>query len=84
MHGYYIGYKFQLALQQVSENEQQELKDFAFSLLFDLYEIETRYTESIFDPLGLLEDVKHFLHYNANNALQNLEYEALFQIRCAM
>ena len=59
-------------------NERQELKDFAFSLLFDLYEIETRYTESLYDPLGLSEDVKHFLHYNANKALQNLGYEALF------
>ena len=78
VHGYYIGYKFQRALQQVSGSERLELKDFAFSLLFDLYEIETRYTESLYDPLGLSEDVKHFLHYNANKALQNLGYEALF------
>lgn len=78
VHGYYIGYKFQRALQQVSKSEQQQLKDFAFSLLYDLYEIETRYTESLYDRLGLSEDVKHFLHYNANKALQNLGYEALF------
>ncbi len=28
--------------------------------------------------MGLTEDVKKFLHYNANKALMNLGYEALF------
>lgn len=62
----------------VTEAERQEIKDFAFALLFDLYEIEARYTEQLYDGLGLTEDVKHFLHYNANKALQNLGFEALF------
>ncbi|AVO39276.1 class 1b ribonucleoside-diphosphate reductase subunit beta [Pukyongiella litopenaei] len=78
VHGYYIGYKFQRGLETLPESERQEIKDFAFALLFDLYEIESRYTESLYDPLGLTEDVKHFLHYNANKALQNLGFEALF------
>jgi len=78
VHGYYIGYKFQRGLEMLGEAERQELKDFAFALLFDLYEIESRYTESLYDGLGLTEDVKHFLHYNANKALQNLGFEALF------
>ncbi|MFD1795053.1 class 1b ribonucleoside-diphosphate reductase subunit beta [Paracoccus aurantiacus] len=78
IHGYYIGYKFQRALERASESERAELKDFAFSLLFDLYDIETKYTETLYDPVNLTEDVKTFLHYNANKALQNLGYEALF------
>jgi len=78
IHGYYVGYKFQRAQERLSEAERAELKDFAFALLFDLYEIEARYTEEIYDDLGLTEDVKAFLHYNANKALQNLGYEALF------
>jgi ribonucleoside-diphosphate reductase beta chain len=28
--------------------------------------------------MGLTEDVKKFLHYNANKALMNLGYEAMF------
>ena len=28
--------------------------------------------------MGLTDDVKKFLHYNANKALMNLGYEALF------
>lgn len=78
VHGYYIGYKFQRGLELLSEEKRQELKDFAFALMFDLYEIETRYTEELYDGIGLTEDVKAFLHYNANKALQNLGYEALF------
>ncbi|MBO0345734.1 class 1b ribonucleoside-diphosphate reductase subunit beta [Roseibium limicola] len=78
VHGYYIGYKFQRAQEALSEAERQELKDFAFGLMFDLYEIECHYTESLYDEVGLTEDVKHFLHYNANKALMNLGYEALF------
>ena len=54
VHGYYIGYKYQL------------------------YENEEQYTEDLYDPLGLTEDVKKFLRYNANKALMNLGYEALF------
>lgn len=78
VHGYYIGYKFQLAFAKLDKEQQQSLKDFAFSLMFDLYEIESKYTEELYDPLGLSEDVKNFLHYNANKALINLGFEALF------
>jgi ribonucleoside-diphosphate reductase beta chain len=78
IHGYYIGYKFQRALERLAEAERAALKDFAFALMFDLYEIEARYTEELYDDIGLTEDVKAFLHYNANKALQNLGYEALF------
>jgi ribonucleoside-diphosphate reductase beta chain len=78
VHGYYIGYKYQRSLEKLSEARRQELKDFAFALIFDLYDIETRYTEELYDGIGLTEDVKAFLHYNANKSLQNLGYEALF------
>ena len=78
IHGYYIGYKYQRGLEKLGEQERAELKDFAFSLLFDLYEIEGKYTETLYDPVNLTEDVKAFLHYNANKALQNLGYEQLF------
>lgn len=78
VHGYYIGYKYQRALEKQAPERQQELKDFAFSLIFDLYEIESKYTQELYDGIGLTEDVKAFLHYNANKALQNLGYEALF------
>jgi ribonucleoside-diphosphate reductase beta chain len=78
VHGYYIGYKYQKALQDASPQRRQELKDYTFELLFELYENEEQYTEDLYDPLGLTEDVKAFLRYNANKALMNLGYEGLF------
>ncbi|SEJ24267.1 class 1b ribonucleoside-diphosphate reductase subunit beta [Demequina mangrovi] len=78
VHGYYIGYKFQKGLEAESEARREELKDYTFSLLYDLYENEVQYTHDLYDPLGMAEDVKKFLHYNANKALMNLGYEALF------
>lgn len=78
IHGYYVGYKFQRAQERLPQAKRDALKDFAFALMFDLYEIEARYTEELYDDIGLTEDVKAFLHYNANKALQNLGYEALF------
>ena len=78
VHGYYIGYKFQRATETLPEAERAELKDFAFSMMLDLYDVETKYTEELYDGIGLTEDVKKFLHYNANKALMNLGYEALF------
>ncbi|MGC4391828.1 class 1b ribonucleoside-diphosphate reductase subunit beta [Agrobacterium sp. M50-1] len=78
VHGYYIGYKFQRALERLGESEKQEIKDFAFDLLLELYDNEAKYAEDLYDGVGLTEDVKQFLHYNANKALMNLGYEALF------
>ena len=78
VHGYYIGYKFQKALERESEARREELKDYTFSLMYDLYDNEVHYTQDLYDEVGLSEDVKKFLHYNANKALMNLGYEAMF------
>ena len=63
---------------ELGEEEKAELKDYAFALLLDLYENELVYTEALYDKVGLTEDVKKFLHYNANKALMNLGFEPLF------
>ena len=78
VHGYYIGYKFQRALALESDPRNQELKDYTYELLFELYDNEVEYVQDLYDPVGLTEDVKKFLRYNANKALMNLGYEALF------
>lgn len=78
VHGHYIGQKYQRALKKETPERQQELKDYTFELLFELYENEIQYTQALYDPIGLTEDVKKFLRYNANKALMNLGYEALF------
>lgn len=78
VHGYYIGYKFQKAIETASPERRQELKDYTFELLLELYDNEEQYTEDLYGPLGLTDDVNAFLRYNANKALMNLGYEGLF------
>ncbi|OZC61211.1 class 1b ribonucleoside-diphosphate reductase subunit beta [Rhodococcus sp. 06-470-2] len=78
VHGYYIGYKYQKGLEKVSEAQREELKSYTFELLFELYDNEVEYTQDLYDEIGLTEDVKKFLRYNANKALNNLGYEGLF------
>jgi ribonucleoside-diphosphate reductase beta chain len=78
VHGYYIGYKFQKGLERADDATRAELKDYTYELLFELYDNEVEYTQDLYDGVGLTEDVKKFLRYNANKALMNLGYEALF------
>jgi ribonucleoside-diphosphate reductase beta chain len=78
IHGYYIGYKFQQTYNQESQERKDEIKQYAYDLLLELYENEIKYTADLYDELGLTADVKKFLHYNANKALMNLGFDALF------
>jgi ribonucleoside-diphosphate reductase beta chain len=78
IHGYYIGYKYQKGQEKLTPVQRQYYKDYAYELLMDLYEIESKYAQELYDGMGLTEDVKKFLHYNANKALQNLGYDAMF------
>ena len=78
VHGYYIGYKYQQAVKQLPQGEQDELQAQVVDLLLDLMDNEEHYTRDIYDPLGWTEDVLAFLRYNANKALNNLGYEAIY------
>ena len=77
VHGYYIGYKFQQKLKN-NKARHAELQEEIVELLLDLYDNESHFTETVYDQLGWAEDVKAFLRYNANKALNNLGYEAIF------
>ncbi|WP_313468696.1 class 1b ribonucleoside-diphosphate reductase subunit beta, partial [Carnobacterium sp.] len=78
VHGTYIGYKFQIGYNQLPESEQEELKNWTYELLFNLYQNEVKYAEYLYDEIGWTERVKVFLRYNANKALQNLGFDPLF------
>lgn len=78
VHGTYIGYKFQLGYRTLKETEQEEIKNWVFELLYQLYENEEKYTATIYDEIGWTEEVNTFVRYNANKALQNMGFDALF------
>src|SRR5699024_7795323 len=78
IHGYYIGYKYRRNMEYETLERAAELKAVAIDLLQDLYDNEVAYTHDVYDSLRLSEDVKKFLHYNANKALMNMGYEPMF------
>lgn len=78
VHGQAIGYKYQKGLEKLTPEEQEEYRLFAYDLLDELYVNEVQYTQDLYDSLGLTEDVKKFIRYNANKALANLGYDPLF------
>ncbi|MDE1547808.1 class 1b ribonucleoside-diphosphate reductase subunit beta [Jeotgalibaca caeni] len=78
VHGTYLGYKFQLGYNQLTEGQQADLRDWMYELLFDLMDNELMYTEDLYDQIGWTNEVKKFIQYNANKALQNLGFEPFF------
>ena len=78
VHGYYIGYKYQQGLLKVDAARRDALKSFALDMLMDLYDNELAYTEALYGEVGWTNEVNAFLCYNANKALMNLGYDALF------
>lgn len=79
VHGYAIGYKFQKGFEKLPAEEQEELKEWTYELLEELYDNEVKYTQDLYDEHDLTEEVKIFLRYNGNKALQNLGFEPLFK-----
>jgi ribonucleoside-diphosphate reductase beta chain len=78
VHGTYLGYKFRLTFNELSEAEQNELTTWMYELLDDLMKNELAYTEEVYGPIGLTEDVKTFVRYNANKALQNMGFSLYY------
>ena len=78
IHGTYIGYKAQLEFNELSESEQNDIRDWAYDLLMTLYENELEYTHDLYDGIGWTDEVVTFLEYNANKALMNLGFDPLF------
>lgn len=78
VHGFYIGYKFQQVRAGLAPSEQRALDSAVKEMLGQLYALEEKYTEFIYDPLGWTENVKKYLRYNANKAMQNLGYDKYF------
>lgn len=72
VHGVYTGYKFQKM--NPSAEQISELRELAVKLAATEY----RRAEQIYDDIGWTEDVKKFIAYNANKAMENLGLDPLF------
>src|SRR5699024_8930257 len=78
VHGYYIGYKFQRGFEHESADRQEELRDYAYSMMKEVYENEVDYVKDLYDDIGWTVVVLPYMRYNANKALSNLGFDPLF------
>ncbi|WP_410988533.1 class 1b ribonucleoside-diphosphate reductase subunit beta [Bacillus cereus] len=79
IHGVFVGILAQQLFAQMEPEEQREVRKETMDLLLELYEIELAYTEEIYTPINLVDDVNSFVRYNANKALMNLGLESYFK-----
>ena len=78
IHGVYVGLLAQEIFQSFNKRTQERLKVELFELVDELYSNEILYTDELYEPIGLQEEVKKYVRYNANKALQNLGFESYF------
>lgn len=78
VHGLYTGSLSQGWYNSFAAEKQDELKQWLDDTLLELYEHERHLISEIYDPVGLTEDVKIFIRYNANKAYMNLGFEPYF------
>lgn len=78
IHGVYIGLLAQEIFNKQNAETQSNLRNWTYSVLESLYKNEALYTAEIYDPLGLTQDVLNFVQYNANKALANIGFDALY------
>jgi len=78
IHGVAVGYFAQSIFKELPTEKQNELKVWGYEFLLDLYQNEMRYTDDVYAETGLSPEVKAYVRYNANKALMNVGFEAMF------
>lgn len=79
IHGVYVGVLAQEIFEELSEDDQRDVYQTLVGLLRLLHANEEQYTEQIYAQIGLVDEVKSFLRYNANKAMMNLGLDPLFE-----
>lgn len=81
IHGVFTGMDAQSLRNELSESEKQKADTEMYKLLDELYKNEVAYTHSLYDEVGISEDVLNYVRYNGNKALSNLGFEPYFEER---
>ncbi|MFC3420298.1 class 1b ribonucleoside-diphosphate reductase subunit beta [Salinicoccus hispanicus] len=79
IHGVFTGLDAQSLRSELSAEEQARADMEMYELMKALYANEEVYTKSLYDNLGLTEDVLNYVQYNANKALANLGFDPYFE-----
>ncbi|RKP48894.1 class 1b ribonucleoside-diphosphate reductase subunit beta [Cohnella endophytica] len=78
IHGLYVGVLAQEVFAKLEPDVQQDANEILHGLLMFLHQNEEKYTDELYTNIGLAEEVKTFIRYNANKAFMNLGLEPVF------
>lgn len=78
IHGLYVGVLAQELYNELDEDERRDALETFHGLLHYLHRNEELYTEELYSAVGLVDEVKKFVRYNANKALMNMGLEPAF------
>ncbi|WP_408892207.1 class 1b ribonucleoside-diphosphate reductase subunit beta [Paenibacillus taichungensis] len=79
IHGVYVGVLAQEIYASFDETQRNDVYQSLVDLVQLLHQNELQYTEELYTPIHLTEEVETFLRYNANKAMMNLGFEPLFE-----
>ena len=80
LHGKYIGLLSQEIYNEFDEETKKEVNAQITKIRDALMENEENYTRLIYKGTGLEDEVINFLKFNANTAMNNLGFEAVYEV----
>lgn len=80
LHGKYIGLLAQEIYNEFDEETKKEVNAKRDEIRNSLMKNEENYTRLIYEGTGLEEEVINFLKYNANTSMNNLGFEAVYEV----
>jgi ribonucleoside-diphosphate reductase beta chain len=78
IHGLYVGVLAQEVYAKLEPDDQKDAYEILHGLLLFLHQNEEQYTDDLYTSVGLAEEVKTFIRYNANKAFMNLGLDPIF------
>lgn len=79
IHGLYVGVLAQEIYAKLEPDVQQDANEILRGLLMFLHQNEEKYTDELYSSIGLADEVKKFIRYNANKAFMNLGLDPMFE-----
>lgn len=80
VHGVFVGLLAQEIFNKMLPMEQAMVKQELFDLMDDLFENEMKYADEIYTDIGLTGEVKEYVKYNGNRAMNNLGFEERYEV----
>lgn len=78
IHGLYVGLLAQELFAELTPEQQGWARNEVMNMQTTLMANEDKYTEEVYDRIGLTDQVKDFLRYNANKALMAIGFDPIY------